>query len=840
LLLGIIVLPLSLTLTAHATLTVSGSGLSGSADVAVDGSGAVTIGTTSATGVTIGQSGRTVTLQGNLATSATTTTANLVISGFAAGTYCVHSVNGVLQTTVSDCGSGSGGISSLNGLTGATQTFATASSGSIFTITSSGTAHTFTFPATPSFASLTLGNPLTVANGGIGQSSLTANVLLLGNGTNALATVSPGRIYQVLQSNGSAAPSFVDIASLITAGTNLTKTGTSTLAVISSPTFSGNLTVNGTTTLATTTITGTLSVGQAGTTTGQLLLAGATSGTVTLQASSTAGNLTLTLPSSPGTAGQALLTDGSGNLYFGNASSSQWTSTSTGISYSGGNVTIGATPPSGAPAGTIASVAEYVAPVTVANLPAASTSNKGVVRTVSDGQSSSDCTVGGGSTLAFCVSNGTAWTAFGGGGGTWGTITGTLSNQSDLQAALNGKATADSRPRAAVINKHTTCAASATCEIANIHAATATAVITSGAVVPTLVDAGEGYITSVTPAVIVSGVTCTVAPSLAATVQAAPDLTTQPQASTDFGKLTGFVGSGGSGCTGTPTITIAAPAPGNVADIQWNAAGSVSGGTANDGVIRVTIDGVAQPDIPTGLFFGMYGNGSPSGGAYTQYVLAPRFRVQALSSAIASAEAQHNIPFTSSLKIQWLNTGSGASTVYLYSSVEYFLGTPAAGVYPATDKVWHAQVIPLTTIAHYASVDLLPQINGTGRVAHMQFYLQGGSSGSSNPYWLEASPVVYLDGQPFAAPGGEDFFGGRFYFSNVPASNGNLGDNVGVSFSGSTLSSSKVAENMFRWFDRDSLNFASTLRIRWTNGMAAVGDPGTVTYGVFLTYFTTQ
>jgi hypothetical protein len=56
-----------------------------------------------------------------------------------------------------------------------------------------------------------------------------------------------------------------------------------------------------------------LTIGQTGTTTGQLKLAGATSGTVTVQASSTAGSWTLTLPSSVGTAGYVLSTDGSGN-----------------------------------------------------------------------------------------------------------------------------------------------------------------------------------------------------------------------------------------------------------------------------------------------------------------------------------------------------------------------------------------------------------------------------------------------------------------------------------------------------------------------------------------------
>lgn len=63
-LLGIFFLLLSLTLTTHAMLTVSNSGLSGDADVSVDGLGALNIGTASSTGVVIGKAGAPVTLQG--------------------------------------------------------------------------------------------------------------------------------------------------------------------------------------------------------------------------------------------------------------------------------------------------------------------------------------------------------------------------------------------------------------------------------------------------------------------------------------------------------------------------------------------------------------------------------------------------------------------------------------------------------------------------------------------------------------------------------------------------------------------------------------------------------
>lgn len=56
---------------------------------------------------------------------------------------------------------------------------------------------------------------------------------------------------------------------------------------------------------------------------------------------------------------------------------------------------------------------------TVATLPTAS-SNTNVIFIVTDGSSASDCTTGGGSTRALCISNGSAWVALGGasGGGT--------------------------------------------------------------------------------------------------------------------------------------------------------------------------------------------------------------------------------------------------------------------------------------------------------------------------------------------------------------------------------------------------------------------------------------
>jgi hypothetical protein len=110
-------------------------------------------------------------------------------------------------------------VTSLNGLTGASQTFATntIATGLTQTITSSGSVHTWNLSLTSGY-----GIPLT------------ASTTNWNNFFNQPSTQ-------------------------ITAGSNLVWSG-NTLAATSSPTFTGTLTVSGTTSLATTTITGTLNV----------------------------------------------------------------------------------------------------------------------------------------------------------------------------------------------------------------------------------------------------------------------------------------------------------------------------------------------------------------------------------------------------------------------------------------------------------------------------------------------------------------------------------------------------------------------------------------------------
>lgn len=83
-------------------------------------------------------------------------------------------------------------ITSLNGLTGATQTFATSSGGSLWTVTSSGTAHTWNIPATPTFTGITVTNASTsalTASGNVYLTGLTSQNCL---GTSAAGLLQAG------------------------------------------------------------------------------------------------------------------------------------------------------------------------------------------------------------------------------------------------------------------------------------------------------------------------------------------------------------------------------------------------------------------------------------------------------------------------------------------------------------------------------------------------------------------------------------------------------------------------------------------------------------------------
>jgi len=120
-------------------------------------------------------------------------------------------------------------------------------------------------------------NTLGVANGGTGSTSLTANNVLLGNGTSALQTVAPGTANNVLYSNGT-----TWVAGPIPSSSAVTSFSAGTTGLTPSSTSTGNIT-----------LAGTLGVANGGTgqttyTNGQLLI-GNTTGNTLAKSTLTAG-----------------------------------------------------------------------------------------------------------------------------------------------------------------------------------------------------------------------------------------------------------------------------------------------------------------------------------------------------------------------------------------------------------------------------------------------------------------------------------------------------------------------------------------------------------------------
>jgi hypothetical protein len=130
--------------------------------------------------------------------------------------------------------------------------------------------------ATTYLSSLTLGTDLAVADGGTGTSSLTANNVIIGNGTSAVQFVAPGSNGNVLTSNGTTWTSAAGAAGDVTAAGNNAFTGANTFYNATGQTFAPASTNDGI-----------IVLGRAG---------GSSSYRVTLSPTTLSASRTLTLP----------------------------------------------------------------------------------------------------------------------------------------------------------------------------------------------------------------------------------------------------------------------------------------------------------------------------------------------------------------------------------------------------------------------------------------------------------------------------------------------------------------------------------------------------------------
>ena len=139
--------------------------------------------------------------QGGTGTS-TVPTKGQVLVGQTNGTYAPQATS----TLGISGGGGSFSTTSINGFATTTFRFATTTSGTVFNISTSTSAITFSIPAVWS-----------VSQGGTGTSTLTANRIVIGNGTSSLTSLGAGTSVQLLHGNASGLPTF----SSLNAGTDI-------------------------------------------------------------------------------------------------------------------------------------------------------------------------------------------------------------------------------------------------------------------------------------------------------------------------------------------------------------------------------------------------------------------------------------------------------------------------------------------------------------------------------------------------------------------------------------------------------------------------------------------
>ena len=160
--------------------------------------GTFNIGTTTSLGIfdvatSTGQSVFNIASNGNVGIGTTSPINALSVIGDISGSNLASCGN--VKTTaagVLQCNSASyltAAITSLNGLTGASQTFATTTGGSLWTITSSGTVHTWNIPATPTFTGITATNATTTTLSASGAVSFTSTLSVSATSTLATTTI---------------------------------------------------------------------------------------------------------------------------------------------------------------------------------------------------------------------------------------------------------------------------------------------------------------------------------------------------------------------------------------------------------------------------------------------------------------------------------------------------------------------------------------------------------------------------------------------------------------------------------------------------------------------------
>jgi hypothetical protein len=256
------------------------------------------------------------------------------------------------------------------------------------------------------------------------------------------------------------------------------------------------------------------------------------------------------------------------------------------------------------------------------------------------------------------------------------------------------------------------------------------------------------------------------------------------------------------------------PASGSYTCLDIDGAGYLSrifmtiAGTA-DSLIRgsrlqVYVDGEVTPSIDVQFqdLCCFRGAGSAS---YPADVVTTKFSALRANSTTLGPSYHFNLvaPFSTHLKVAIVNGGSTAGT--LGGHIDYELG--ASLNWGPYGKL-HCYSLPGDALTQQTLATLLDvTLENGGLLAGIYLFADGGDT---LPAYLEGRVRFYLDGSetPVDYDSTEDYFGSGWYFAAGAKTN----EQTGCTY----LSGNNVG--MYRWHDRDPIQFASRLQIVWQVG----------------------
>ena len=271
--------------------------------------------------------------------------------------------------------------------------------------------------------------------------------------------------------------------------------------------------------------------------------------------------------------------------------------------------------------------------------------------------------------------------------------------------------------------------------------------------------------------------------------------------------------------------------PGSVESIQLAIVGVFGSDPEQvmyDSLLRLTVDGTVVMTADVGTFFLTYGSSATtSTNTWITDDLAVT-QCRGLDNSAFAAFRRLFIPYASACKIEVVNV-SGGSVGSVYSQVQFRRGAaPSLGYAPRRTRLQVA-VTPFTSLAPYASIDLLPAAAGRGAIDSIQMVVIGENS---LPTWLEGNPTVATDGAGFHYGGTEDFFGTQYYGED---SKGKQSDSWGIPMNRPYQDG--FVTGMYRFFRKDPLPFDESVRFTWSNGQQGEAVTPAVNVSALVFYY---